>query len=315
MKFSTFIAGLGAAWLLAGGAQAHDTVRLGKLDQAQFGALAYTTELAPQCGLRIAGQRFADGAEVIAALRAGRLDAGASTVEAAIAGRAGGAPIFIVAGVAKGGARLLARPGHKLRQADGLKGKKLGVARGGIEELLLREMLIEQGAQPGRDATLVYLPASALNAALAARRIDAMMQSAPFSSQAIASGAAVEAFAPQREPVHVLLMSEAFYLRQRAVAEKFMRCFVGATRIFIEQPALAHNYVRDVVFQRRYSDAEVRHALAIAPYGDAVSEAHVQALTEAMQQSGFGALEHPPPPRLWMRTDLLEAARKGPPLK
>jgi NitT/TauT family transport system substrate-binding protein len=308
MKLPHLRAMLGAlAWLWAACGQAQEVVRLGRLPLSQFGAVAYIRDIAPECGIRIEEQVFAHGSEVVAALRAGQLDAGVSTLDAAIAGRAAGAPLFIVAGVARAGTRLLLRPGHKLHGLDALRGKRIGVARGTLEEMLLLALLQELAGA----VQLVYLPEAQLHQALATRRIDAMMQSAPQASQAIGKGIAVAWLAPPVEAVHPLFLSEAFYHRQRALAEKFMRCFVEATRRFIDDEALAQRYVRDVVLHGRLADADVRRALAAAPFGMRISEQHLQAMTDAMGRTG--ALARPLPPREWLRADLLDAARKAPP--
>lgn len=53
---------------------------------------------------------FAKGLDVMQAIIAGELDVGTTAPEAAISGRASGAPIYVVAGFPKGGARLVAHP-------------------------------------------------------------------------------------------------------------------------------------------------------------------------------------------------------------
>lgn len=99
-----------AALLAAGGAQAQEVIRLGNLKLAHFGAVSYIKEIAPKCGIRVEEKVFAKGLDVMQAMIAGELDVGATASEAAISGRAGGAPIVAVAGFARGGARLVARP-------------------------------------------------------------------------------------------------------------------------------------------------------------------------------------------------------------
>ncbi len=243
----------------------------------------------------------------------------ASAADTAVTGRAGGARIFIVAGIARGGLRLLARPGQNIRNLQGLKGKKIGVARGGIEEVLLVAGLQDAGLSvdsvPGRDVLLVYLAPAALQPALASRKIDAMIQSEPQASQAILKGQAVEVLKPYEtavgEPVRVLFMTEAFYHRKRPLAEKFMRCFVEATNIFVADPALAELYMRGVVFQDQLSSAEFREAIGNTPYANSVSMRHIQVTTDTMVRTGLASTGKAPLAREWVRTDLLEAAKKS----
>ena len=55
------------------------------------------------CDLKIEERVFAKGLDIVPAIIAGEIDIAASAADAAIAGRAGGAPVFAVAGFARGG--------------------------------------------------------------------------------------------------------------------------------------------------------------------------------------------------------------------
>lgn len=87
---------------LAGGAattaQAQEVIRLGNLKLAHFGAISYIKEFAPRCGIKVEERTFAKGLDIMQAIIAGELDVGATASEAAISGRASGAPIYVVAG-------------------------------------------------------------------------------------------------------------------------------------------------------------------------------------------------------------------------
>src|SRR3954471_22831106 len=110
----------------AGAAQAEDVVRLGNLKFAHYGAVSYIKEIAPKCGIRVEEHMFAKGPDIMQAILAGELDVGAAASESAISARANGAPIYVVAGFAKGGARLVARPDLGIKSVKGLQGKKVG---------------------------------------------------------------------------------------------------------------------------------------------------------------------------------------------
>ncbi len=320
MRLALFRAAIAAAALtLASGAQAQEVVRLGNLKFAHFGAVSYIKEIAPKCGFKVEEKIFAKGLDVMQAIIAGELDVGTSASEAAIAGRASGAPIFIVAGFAKGGARLVARPGLNIRNLKGLKGKRVGVTRGGIQEVLLMAGLQDAGmtadSARGKDVQLIYLPFADLNQALMGKNIDAMMQSEPQSSQAINKGYGVEVLKPYDtpigEPVRTMVMTEAFYHRKRPLAEKFMRCFVEATKSFIDDKALAEKYVREVIFKGQLTSADFTDAIANSPYSYDISAQHIQVTTDTMVRTGVGRMAKPPLAREWVRTDLLEAAKKS----
>jgi NitT/TauT family transport system substrate-binding protein len=308
-----------AVMLATTSAQAQDVVRLGNLKFAHYGAVSYIKEIAPKCGIKVEEKVFAKGLDVMQAIIAGELDVGTTASEAAISGRAAGAPIYVVAGFAKGGARLVARPDLPLKSVRDLKGKKVGVTRGGIQEVLLMAELHKFGMSadtaPGKDVQLVYLAYADLNQALLGKNIDAMMQSEPQSSQAINKGFGVEMLKPYDtpigEPVRTMVMTEKFYTTQRAVAEKFMKCFVQSTKTFLDNPALAEKYVREVVFKGQISSDDYNDALGNSMFSYDVTPEHIQVTTDLMAKTGVGKMARPPVAREWVKTDMLEAAKKS----
>ncbi|KRB83716.1 ABC transporter substrate-binding protein [Duganella sp. Root198D2] len=308
-----------AALVLAGSAQAQEVVRLGNLKFAHYGAVSYIKEIAPKCGIKVEERVFAKGLDVMSAVLAGELDVGATASEAAISGRAGGAPIYVVAGFAKGGARLVGRSDLNLKSVKDLKGRKVGVTRGGIQEVLLLAELQQAGLtvseQPGKDVQTVLLAYADLNQALLGKHIDAMMQSEPQSSQAINKGYGSEILKPYNtpigEPIRTMVMTEKFYKERRPVAEKFMRCFVEATKTFIDQPATAEKYVRETVFKGQISSDDFQDAIGNSPYSYDVTPEHIQVTTDTMVKTGVGKMAKPPVAKDWVKTDLLEQAKKS----
>lgn len=308
-----------AALLAAGGAQAQDVVRLGNLKFAHYGAVSYIKEIAPKCGIKVEEHVFAKGLDVMEAILAGELDVGTTASEAAISGRAKGAPIYVVAGFAKGGARLVARPDTGIKAVRDLKGKKVGVTRGGIQEVLLMAELQKAGLTadpaPGKDVQIIYLAYADLNQALLGKNIDAMMQSEPQSSQAINKGFGVEVIKPYDtpigEPVRTMVMTEKFHDTRRPVAEKFMRCFVMATNAFIKDRALAEKYVREVVFKGQITKDDFDDAISNSPYTYDITPEHIQTTTDIMVKTGVGRMTKPPVAKDWVKTDLLAEAKKS----
>jgi NitT/TauT family transport system substrate-binding protein len=307
------------AVLLACGAQAQEVVRLGNLKFAHYGAVSYIKEIAPKCGIKVEEKVFAKGLDVMQAIIAGELDVGTTASEAAISGRASGAPIYVVAGFAKGGARLVGRTDLGLKSVKDLKGKKVGVTRGGIQEVLLMSELQQNGmtadSAPGKDVQLVYLSFADLNQAMLGKNIDAMMQSEPQSSQAINKGYGAEILKPYDtpigEPVRTMVMTEKFYNEKRNVAEKFMRCFVDATRTFINSPDTAEKYVREVIFKGQITKGDFVDAISNSPYTYDITAAHIQTTTDVMVKTGVGKMAKPPVAKDWVKTDLLDAAKKS----
>jgi len=73
-------------------ATAQETVRLGNLKFAHYGAVSYVKEIAKDCGIVVEERIFPKGPDVMQAILAGEIDVGATASEAAISGRAAGAP-------------------------------------------------------------------------------------------------------------------------------------------------------------------------------------------------------------------------------
>lgn len=309
---------LASAGFSAASHAADDVIRLGNLKFAHYGAVSYIKEIAPKCGIKVDEKVFAKGPDVMQGILAGELDVGTTASEAAISGRANGAPIYVVAGFAKGGARLVAGKDSGIKSVKDLKGKKVGVTRGGIHEVLLDAELGQNGLSP-KDVTIVYLAFADLNQALLGKNIDAMMQSEPQSSQAINKGFGVEVMKPYDtpigEPYRTMVMTEKFYTEKRPLAEKFMRCFLEATKTFIDKPEVAEKYVREVIFKNQITKEDFYDAIGNSPYAYDITPEHIQVTTDTMAKYGTGKMAKPPVAKDWVRTDLLEQAKKSMNLK
>ena len=297
---------------------AADIVRVGNLKFAHYGAVSYMKEIAPKYNLKIEERMFPKGIDIVPAIIAGEIDVAASAADGAVAARAAGVPVFVLAGFAKGGARIVGRPDLKWQSVAGLKGKKVGVARGGAQELVLLAELgkhkLSFSDKPGKDVQIVYMAYADLNQALMAKNIDAMCQSEPQSSQAISKGFGVEIIKPYDtplgEPVRTLIMTEAMYAK-KDIAERFMKCFVEATKYFIDNPAAAEKYVREKLFKGQLSSQDYKDAIGNSPFSYDVTVQHIQATTDLMVQYGIGRLSKPPVAKNYVKLDLLEKAKKA----
>ena len=307
-----------AALLAPVPARAQDVVRLGNLKFAHYGAVSYMKEHCGKFGLKVEELVFPKGIDIFPALIRGEVDIAASAADVAIANRAGGSPVFVVAGFARGGARLVARSDLAVAGVPDLKGRKVGVARGGAQELLLLAKLAQHGLswseQPGKaDVQLVYLQFADLNQALLQRQIDAMCQSEPQSSQAINKGFGAEMFKPYDtplgEPVRVLVMTEKLYREKPAVAQKVLECFVDATRSFIENPRVAEKYVVEQMFKGQITGQDYRDAISNSPFSYDVTVDHIQVTTDLMVRYGVGKMTAPPRAADWVKLDLLQQAK------
>jgi NitT/TauT family transport system substrate-binding protein len=298
---------------IAGTARAEDVVRLGNLKFAHYGAVSHMKEVCPKYGIRLEERMFAKGLDIVPGILAGEIDLAASALDAAIAGRAAGAPAYVVAGFAKGGARILARKGAGISKIEELKGHKVGTARGGAQELLLYAELDKHGLSQ-KDVNVVFLQYADLNGALQQGQLDAISQSEPQSSQAIRQGYAIELVkpydTPMGEPVRALVMTEKLYANHD-VALRTMKCFVDATKEFIDHPAEAEKYVRQQVFKGALSDEEYKDALGNAAFTYDITAEHVQTTADLMVKYGVGKLQKPPQARDFVKLDLLAEAKKA----
>ena len=306
--------------IMAGAAPAFgaDVVRLGTLKFAHYGAVWYMKEISQKYGIEIQERVFPKGIDIIPAIIAGEIDASASAVDGAIAARAGNVPIVIVAGFASGGARIVGRPDMHWTSVADLKGKKVGVPRGGAQELVLLAELgkhnLSFSDKPGKDVQIVYLAYADLNQALMARNIDAMCQSEPQSTQAISKGFGVEIIKPYDtpvgEPIRTLIMTEAMYNTRKDVAARFMKCFVEATKYFIENPKAAEQYVREKMFKGQLSAEDYHDAMENAAFTYDVTVQQVQVSTDMMAKYGIAKMASPPAAKDYVKVDLLEKAKK-----
>lgn len=318
MKFSKVILIASTLFFSLSLQAAPDVVRLGNLKFAHYGAVSYMKEIASKYNLVIEERVFPKGLDILPATIAGEIDIAASALDAAVAGRASGVPIFVVAGFAKGGARIVGQADLNLKTIADLKGKKVGVARGGAQELLLAAELSKNNLtwsdQPGKDVQIFFMPFADLNQALMQKNIDAMCQSEPQSSQSINKGYGKEILKPYDtplgEPVRVLVMTEKMYNEKRDVAERVLKLFVEATQTFLNDPKLAEKYVRSQMFKNQISSEDYQDAMSNASLTYDISLEHVQITADLMKKYGIGKMAASPQAKDWVRLDLLEKAKK-----
>ena len=306
------------AVVLSMSARAEDHLRLGNLKLAHCGAVSYMKEVCPKHGIKLEVRMFAKGLDIVPGIIAGEIDIAASALDAAIAGRAGGAPVFVVAGFAKGGARIVASKQSGITRLEQLKGKRVGVARGGAQELLLYAELAKVNLtwsdKGDKDVQTLFLAFADLNQALQAGQIDAMSQSEPQSTQAISRGYGVEIVKPYDtplgEPIRALLMTEKLY-QNHDVALRALECFVDATRQFLTDPAKAEKYVREQMFRGQLSDQEYKDAMSNAAFTYDISVEHVQITADLMLKYGVGKLRKAPQAKDFVKLDLLQEAKRA----
>jgi NitT/TauT family transport system substrate-binding protein len=299
-------------------AVAEDVVRLGNLRFVQYGAVSYMKELAPKYGFRVEETFFDKGIDVMAQIKAGKLDVGAGAADAAISAYANGTPLYIVAGIGRGGSMLLARKSLPISRVEDLKGKRVGVLQGSAQELMLYAELVQHkltwSVNPGQDVVIIQTKAAPeANKLLESGAIDAVCESDPYASQAIGAGYGREVVKPYDtplgEPVRALVMSKALY-QNRDLARRVLRCFVAATRLFLSDPALAEKYTRASVFGGNLAHQDYVDSVTNGPLTTDITVPYVQQTAYFMVKYGASRLPSHPVATDFVRLDLLDEAKR-----
>ncbi len=300
-------------------AAADDVVRLGNLRFVQYGALSYMQEIGHQYGLTIQERFFEKGIDAMAQLKAGEIDIGGGATDVAIAAHAGGTPLYIVAGIGRGGATLIARKAAHVTRWEDLKGKKVAVLQGAVQELLLYAELVQHkltwAAVPGQDVLVVRMKAAPeAKRLLEEGSVDAVLSSDPYASQALATGNVVEVTKPYDtplgEPVRALVMSKAMYERHD-VALRVLRCFAEATRLFIAKPDLAEKHVRQHLFGGKLTHEDYVASVTNGSFTIDITLPYVQNTAYYMVKYGAGKLPVHPIATDFVRLDLLEEVKRA----
>ncbi len=295
-----------------------DIVRVGTFKFVTAAPIYYMNEFAPKYGLKLDYQYFTKGADIIPAIVAGKVDVGTTAVDAAVAARAQDIPVFIVAGYAKGGLRIVGREDRDYKSVKDLKGSKIGVARGGAQEAVLYAALDQAGLTysnaTGKDVQIITMAYTDINQALQRKDIDAACQPEPQASQSIRLGFAKEIVKPYQtsigEPIRTLLFTEQLLKERPDVARRLMECFVEATKYLIEHPAEAEKFVRTVVFKGQLSHEDYVDSVGNMRWSYDAEPAEVDATADAMVKFGLAKLARKPKGAEFVKTELLQAAKK-----
>ena len=319
MKFlrSLILAGFLASVSAARAAEP-DVVRLGTFKFVSAAPAYYMGVLAPKYNLKIDYLYFTKGADIIPAIVAGQVDVATTAVDAAVAARSAGIPIFVVAGYAKGGLRVVGRPDLNIASVKDLKGKKVGLARGGAQEAVLYAVLDDAGLTysngTDKDVQIIYMAYTDINQALMRKDIDAACQPEPQASQSIRMGFGKEIIKPYQtmigEPIRTLLFTEDLYQKRPDVARRLMECFVDATKYLLENPEPAEKFVREVVFKNQLSHEDYVDSVGNMRWNFDATPAEIDATATAMKKFGIGKLDRSVKGEDFVKTDLLIEAKK-----
>jgi len=78
---------------------------------------------------------------------------------------------------------------------------------------------------------------------------------------------------------------------------------------------VAEKYVREVIFKNQITKEDFYDAIGNSPYAYDITVEHIQVTTDTMAKYGTGKMAKPPVAKDWVKTDLLEQAKKSMNLK
>ena len=269
-----------------------DVVVLGHTRTADPGALKALESVAPAAGLRMVDRILADERGLIDALLRGEIDVAIGSPVVAIAARAHGRPVVLVAGFAPSPARILARKALGVERVADLSHRRVAVQRDGSAELLLLSELRTASLtwSEGRDADvqLVHLAAADLDPALRSGYVDAIVQQEPLAARALQAGYANEIPHAAIEQLDALLTTEHAYAERRLL-ERLVRCLVDAGRLIEVHEELARRG-SDLALEHVLWRDEVRDLLGHSPIVYAITPESVAATARLMLELGVGSL-------------------------
>lgn len=186
--------GSGAASAVSAGG-AKDKLRAGYLSHSTTAAIEFISKAAglyDKYNLDV-DLSFVEPAILTTALNAGKdFDVGYASAANIPTINVKGGDLVMIAGSAQGGIfSMIAAPG--IKSVADLKGKTAAVtSTGSTTDLLLRKVLQDNNLTPGKDVSVAVVAGdSALVAALVSHRVDAIVNSEPFTSVAVSQGGVV----------------------------------------------------------------------------------------------------------------------------
>jgi NitT/TauT family transport system substrate-binding protein len=175
--------------MLSGNVQAQTTrppIRIGVHKAAIFTPALLLQKYVP-ADWKIELLYFTVPADMASVIVAGSLDAGYTGVTIAALARAKGLPIAIVSNAAEKGSAIVVRSDAAIRSVADLKGRKIGITTGGIQDILLREELRKIGMTL-KDLQAIQMTSPDMGPALQRGDIEAFSGNEPLSSQTVRDG-------------------------------------------------------------------------------------------------------------------------------
>lgn len=180
-------------------AQGTKTIRLG-VHKSSIYAPALLLQSYLPADIKIELSYFAVPADMTNAMLAGSLDGGYTGVTIAALGRTKGQPIAIVSNAGERGSAIIVRADSGIQSFAELKGKKIGVQPGGIQDILFR-MELKKAGLAASDVQAIRMTSPDMAPALQRGDIVAFSGNEPMSSQTVKDGYGRVLMYPYDNPV------------------------------------------------------------------------------------------------------------------
>jgi NitT/TauT family transport system substrate-binding protein len=229
---------------------------------------------------------FPSATERLEAIAAGYAHISYAGLTASILLRARGKDVVVVASTNEKGRALVGK--SDIADVKALKGKKIGVTFGSIEQMTLIATLRENGLDPNKDLTLVNMPVTDMPVALSSGSIDAYMGFEPWATFGVQKfGAKVLAY-PFNTPLGAIdsgvETTEDFIKQHPDLVRSVVKAHVEAVRYYRDHP---DDIVKAGVEAYKVPEPIMRDALKNVELTYALNTDHIKALGKFLEEMGF----------------------------
>lgn len=194
------------------------------INSAQMIHALARTDILQRNGLKGSFQMFTFGPPVNEALVSGAIDIGVLGDLPSISLATIGAPIKVIARTTNFGAGILASPQSSIQSIKDLKGKKLYGPVGTSAFLAVRDLLAQNGLEPGKDVEIINLSFGEIGDALKAGSIEAFFVWEPWVTYYQKKGFA-RTIATNPNLLLVLVARQDFLAKNPDAVEKFLKAY------------------------------------------------------------------------------------------
>lgn len=229
---------------------------------------------------------FPSATERLEAVAAGYAHISYAGLAASILLRARGKNVVIVASTNEKGRALVGKP--DIANVKALRGKKIGVTFGSIEQMTLIAELRKNGLDPNKDVSLINMPVTDMPVALSGGSIDAYMGFEPWATFGEQKFGAKVLSYPYDTPLGAINSgvetTEDFIKQRPDLVQAVVQAHIDAVKYYRANPddvlkaGVANYKVPEAVMRAAMSNVELTYALDPGP---------IKALGKFLEEMGF----------------------------